>query len=69
LHGGYYGHVVIVLALPGTTYEGSLPNTAAAKGTSVPSGYVLVMSMNEDEAGHFMYNLWPADYLMYINPH
>lgn len=58
LHGGYYGHVMIVLALPGQTYGGQY----------VPSGYVLVSSMNEDERGHFMYNLWPADYLMYINP-
>jgi hypothetical protein len=68
LHGGYYGHVMVVLALPGTTYDGSFPDTSAAKGTSVPEGDVLVMSMNEDENGHFMYNLWPADYLMYINP-
>ncbi len=68
LHGGYYGHVMIVLALPGTTYNGSLPYTSAAAGTYVPSGDVLVMSMNEDEEGHFLYNLWPANYLMYINP-
>lgn len=68
LHGGYYGHVMVVLALPGTTYNGSFPDTSAAAGTYVPSGDVLVMSMNEDENGHFMYNLWPADYLMYINP-
>lgn len=68
LHGGYFGHVMIVLALPGTTYNGSLPFTAAAAGTYVPQGYVLVMSMNEDENGHFMYSLWPANYLMYINP-
>lgn len=68
LHGGYYGHVMIVLALPGTTYDGSFPDTSAAAGTYVPSGYVLVMSMNEDEEGHFMYNLWPVNYLMYINP-
>lgn len=59
LHGGYYGHVMIVKALPNTNYPGY--------GT-VPDGYVLVASMNEDEAGHFMYNLWPANYLMYINP-
>jgi peptidoglycan hydrolase CwlO-like protein len=68
LHGGYYGHVMVVLALPGTTYDGSLPYTSAMAGTQVPSGYVLVMSMNEDEAGHFMYNFWPVNYLMYINP-
>jgi hypothetical protein len=68
LHGGYYGHVMVVLALPGTTYDGHLPYTSAAAGTYVPAGYVLVMSMNEDYQGHFMYNLWPANYLMYINP-
>jgi peptidoglycan hydrolase CwlO-like protein len=68
LHGGYYGHVMVVLALPGTTYDGSFPYTSAAAGTVVPAGDVLVMSMNEDEEGHFMYNLWPANYLMYINP-
>jgi peptidoglycan hydrolase CwlO-like protein len=71
LHGGYYGHVMVVLAdgsSSGTTYNGSLPYTSAAAGTYVPAGDVLVMSMNEDEEGHFMYNLWPADYLMYINP-
>ena len=59
LHGGYYGHVMIVKALPGQNYPGY--------GT-VPDGYVLVSSMNEDEAGHFMFNLWPVNYLMYINP-
>jgi peptidoglycan hydrolase CwlO-like protein len=58
LHGGYYGHVMIVQALPGQTYGGQY----------VPDGYVLVSSMNEDEAGHFMYNLWPVNYLMFINP-
>ena len=68
LHGGYYGHVMIILALPGTTYNGQFPYTNAVAGTVVPQGYVLVMSMNEDEAGHFMYNLWPVNYLMYVNP-
>ena len=68
LYGGYYGHVMIVLALPNTTYSGNFPYTANVAGTYVPSGYVLVMSMNEDFYGHFMYNLWPANYLMYINP-
>lgn len=68
LHGGYYGHVMIVLALPGTTYNGSLPYTSNVAGTYVPPGYVLVMSMNENYAGQFMYNLWPDNYLMYINP-
>lgn len=68
LHGGYYGHVMIVLALPNTTYDGSFPYTSNVTGTYVPAGYVLVMSMNEDFYGHFMYNLWPDNYLMYINP-
>jgi peptidoglycan hydrolase CwlO-like protein len=58
LHGGYYGHVMVVKALPGQTYQGY----------TVPDGDVLVASMNEDEAGHFMYNTWPVDYLMFINP-
>lgn len=58
LHGGYYGHVMIVKALPGQTYQGF----------TVPQGDVLVSSMNEDEAGHFMYNTWPVSYLMFINP-
>jgi peptidoglycan hydrolase CwlO-like protein len=58
LHGGYYGHVMIVKALPGETYQG----------VTVPEGDVLVASMNEDEAGHFMYNTWPVSYLMFINP-
>lgn len=58
LHGGYYGHVMIVKALPGQTYDGY----------TVPGGDVLVASMNEDEAGHFMYNTWPVSYLMFINP-
>ncbi len=58
LHGGYYGHVMVVKALPGQTYQG----------VAVPDGYVLVASMNEDEAGHFMFNLWPTSYLMFINP-
>ncbi len=57
--GGYYGHVMIVKALPGQNYPGY---------GVVPSGDVLVASMNEDGYGHFMYDLWPANYLMYINP-
>jgi len=57
--GGYYGHVMIVVALPGQNYPGY--------GT-VPQGDVLVASMNEDGLGHFMYNTWPVNYLMYINP-
>lgn len=58
LHGGYYGHVMIVKALPGQTYQG----------VTVPGDDVLVASMNEDEAGHFMYDFWPTSYLMFINP-
>ncbi len=57
--GGYYGHVMIVKALPGQNYPGY---------GVVPSGDVLVASMNEDGYGHFMYDLWPVNYLMYINP-
>jgi len=56
--GGYYGHVMIVKALPGQSYFGG----------TVPAGDVLVASMNEDGYGHFMYDLWPVNYLMYINP-
>lgn len=58
LHGGYFGHVMVVKALPGQDYDGAV----------VPAGDVLVASMNEDEAGHFMYNYWPVNYLMFINP-
>jgi peptidoglycan hydrolase CwlO-like protein len=58
LHGGYYGHVMVVKALPGQTFQG----------VTVPAGDVLVASMNEDEEGHFMYNTWPVNYLMFINP-
>ena len=56
-HFSPFGHVMIVLALPNSSY----------RGTSVPSGDVLVMSMNEDEQGDFMYNLWPANTLYYIH--
>lgn len=56
-HFSPFGHVMIVLALPNSNYQG----------TSVPSGDVLVMSMNEDEQGDFMYNLWPANTLYYIH--
>lgn len=68
LHGGWYGHVMVVIGMPGTTYNGSFPYTSAAAGTVVPQGDVLVASMNEDFNGHFLYNLWPINYLMYINP-
>jgi len=57
--GGYYGHVMIVMALPGQNYPGY---------GIIPAGDVLVASMNEDGLGHFMYDLWPDNYLMYINP-
>lgn len=66
-HYSPYGHVMIVLALPGTTYNGALPYTSQADGVEVPSGDVLVMSMNEDENGHFMIQDWPADTLYYIH--
>lgn len=59
LHGGYYGHVMVVQALPGQNFPGY---------GVVPAGYMLVSSMNEDEEGHFQYNLWPINYLIYINP-
>jgi hypothetical protein len=58
---------MIVLALSGTTYDGSLPYSSNAAGTAVPAGDVLVMSMNEDEQGDFMYDLWPASTLYYIH--
>lgn len=66
-HYSPFGHVMIVLALSGTTYEGALPYTSQADGISVPQGDVLVMSMNEDEAGHFMIQEWPANTLYYIH--
>lgn len=48
--GGYYGHVAIVQALPGQTYEGN----------TVPDGYVLVSEMNYDWHGHFRYSYSPV---------
>jgi len=66
-HYSPYGHVMIVLALPGTTYQGSLPYTSQADGIQVPPGDVLVMSMNENEEGDFMIQTWPADTLYYIH--
>lgn len=69
-HYSPYGHVMIVLAVggpTGTTYNGSLQYTSNASGTYVPAGDVLVMSMNEDEEGDFMYDLWPANTLYYIH--
>jgi hypothetical protein len=58
LHNSPTGHVMIVVALPGQSYDG----------VSAPANYVMVASMNEDEAGHFLYDLWPAADLWYINP-
>jgi hypothetical protein len=49
---------MIVMALPGQSYDG----------ISAPAGYVVVASMNEDEQGDFMYNLWPVADLWYIHP-
>lgn len=66
-HYSAYGHVMIVLALPGTTYEGALPYTSQADGIQVPAGDVLVMSMNENEEGDFMIQTWPANTLYYIH--
>ncbi len=40
---GYYGHVGIVIAVPGQTYDGRV----------VPSGYIDTISMNDDWNGHF----------------
>ena len=40
---GYYGHVMIVIAVPGQTYDGSV----------VPAGYIDTISMNDDWYGHF----------------
>jgi peptidoglycan hydrolase CwlO-like protein len=62
IDGGYYGHVMIVQALPGESYPGF------NNGQAVPSGDVLVSSMNEDGQGHFQLNLWPVNYLLFINP-
>jgi peptidoglycan hydrolase CwlO-like protein len=66
-HYSAYGHVMIVLALSGTTYEGALPYTSQADGIQVPQGDVLVMSMNENEEGDFMIQTWPASTLYYIH--
>jgi hypothetical protein len=47
---GAYGHVAIVQALPGQTYDGKV----------VPAGYVLVSEMNYDWQGHFRYSYSPV---------
>ncbi len=54
---GPFGHVVIVVAGPGGYYHG----------VSVPSGYVLTMSMNYDYNGHFHYSQYPIKSLLYIH--
>lgn len=56
---GYYGHVAIVQALPGQTYEGN----------TVPEGYVLVSEMNYDWQGHFRHSYSPLNkFSAYIYP-
>lgn len=56
---GRYGHVAIVQALPGQTYEGAV----------VPDGYVLVSEMNYDWCGHFRYSYSPlTKFSAYIYP-
>jgi surface antigen len=56
---GAYGHVAIVQALPGQTYEGKV----------VPDGYVLVSEMNYDWHGHFRYSYSPlGKFSAYIYP-
>lgn len=56
---GAYGHVAIVQALPGQTYEGKV----------VPDGYVLVSEMNYDWQGHFRYSYSPlSKFSAYIYP-
>jgi hypothetical protein len=56
---GAYGHVAIVQALPGQTYEGQL----------VPAGDVLVSEMNYDWQGHFRYSYSPVSkFAAYIYP-
>lgn len=56
---GYYGHVAIVQALAGETYEGKV----------VPDGYVLVSEMNYDWQGHFRYSYSPiSKFSSYIYP-
>ena len=54
---GYYGHVMIILALSGQNYHGF----------TVAPGYVLTMSMNYDYAGHFHVDQRAASSLYYIH--
>jgi peptidoglycan hydrolase CwlO-like protein len=54
---GPFGHVMIVLALPGETY----------RGVTAPSGEVLTMSMNYDYQGHFHYSEYAVGSLEYIH--
>lgn len=46
---GVYGHVAIVQAMAGQTFDGKV----------VPAGYVLVSEMNYDWQGHFRYSYSP----------
>jgi hypothetical protein len=56
---GAYGHVAIVHALPGQTYDGAV----------VPAGNVLVSEMNYDWDGHFRYSYSPiSKFSAYIYP-
>lgn len=56
---GVYGHVAIVQALPGQTYESQV----------VPEGYILVSEMNYDWQGHFRYSYSPlSKFSSYIYP-
>ncbi len=55
---GYYGHVMIIQAIGPTNFGG----------VDVPSGKVLVSSMNRDGIGHFGYDLYSTGSLVYINP-
>lgn len=48
---GYYGHVAIVQALPGQTFDGKV----------VPTGDILVSEMNYDWQGHFRFSYSPLD--------
>ncbi|MBC7708315.1 CHAP domain-containing protein [Polaromonas sp.] len=54
---GEYGHVMIILALSGQTYNGF----------TVAPGYVLTMSMNYDYDGHFRVDQRAASSLYYIH--
>lgn len=56
---GSYGHVAIVQALPGQTYDGKV----------VPDNYILVSEMNYDWRGHFRYSYSPlSKFSVFIYP-